>query len=200
MKKILIVTNMQNDLIEGEFSTKHSKEILPNVVEKIKNFQHGLLYLTMTSNGDHYFDTAMEKTIPEEYCVYMSKGWLIHDDVFNAAKKFENEPIFFEIGNSDTDMSDIVRQIKSYCSDYDNEVEIEICGIATEIGVICLALALRTFCPYAKITVNSNCCAGLTRETHKSALSVMNLCGINIEGTDVYNKLKWEDRHQIQER
>lgn len=198
MRKILIVSNMQNDLIEGEFSTKHGKEILPNVVEKIKNFQNGLLYLTMTSNDDSYFETEIAKTIPEKYCVHMSRGWLVHDDIFNAAKESGCEPIFFEIGKCDTDMSDMIRQIKNYCDDFDNDVEVEICGIATEIGVICLALTLRTFCPFVKITIDSDCCAGLTKKTHKSALSIMNVCGINVIGNESYNKLQWENREAIQ--
>ena len=64
--------------------------------------------------------------------------------------------------------------------DFDNEVEIEICGIATEIGIICLALTLRSLCPYAPITIHDNCCAGITEETHTSALKIMSLCGINV--------------------
>ena len=197
MKKILIVTNMQNDLIDGVVGTKHSQQILPNVVDKIKNFEHGLLYLTMTSNDDSYFETAIGKKIPEKYCQHMSRGWVIHDDVFNAAQESSCEPIFLERGSCGDNISDMVRQIKNYCDDWDNEVEIEICGVTTEVSVISLALTLNTFCPCAKIVVNSDCCAGFTRETHKAALSTMNICGIHIEGSEEYNKLNWEDKTEI---
>ena len=127
----------------------------------------------------------------------MSKGWLIHDDIFNAAQISGCEPIYFEMSNVDSNISEIVNQIKNYCDDFDNDVEVEICGIATEIGVICLALTLRTFCPCIKITIDSNCCSGITKETHKSALSIMNLCSINVTGDENYNKLLWEDRDKL---
>ncbi len=197
MKKILIIANMQNDLIDGVVGTKHSKQILPNVVEKIKNFEYGLLYLTMISNDDSYFETSIGKKIPEKYCQYMSKGWLIHDDVFKAAQESNCEPIFLERGNCGANIADMVREIKSYCNDWDNEVEIEICGVTTEVSVISLALTLNTFCPCAKIVVNSDCCAGFTRETHRAALSTMNICGINIVGSEKYNELNWEDKADI---
>lgn len=197
MKKILIIANMQNDLIDGVVGTKHCQQILPNVVDKIKNFEYGLLYLTMISNDDSYFETSIGKRIPEKYCQYMSKGWLIHDDVFNAAQESNCEPIFLERGNCGANISDMVHQIKNYCDDWDNEVEIEICGVTTEVSVISLALTLNTFCPCARIVVNSDCCAGFTRETHKAALITMNICGIDIVGSEKYNELHWEDREAI---
>ena len=189
---------MQNDLIYGALGNKNCQAIVPKVADKIKNFQNGLLYLTLTTNDESYFETAIGKDIPEKYCIYMSKGWLIQEDIFNAAHESSCTPIFFERGSYDNNMADMVRHIKSYCDDWDNEVEVEICGVATEIGVLSLVLTLRTFCPYIKITVNSDCCAGVTKKTHKSALSVMNLCGVNVEGSEDYNKLKWEDRETIQ--
>ena len=197
MKKILIVVNMQNDLIDGVVGTKHSQQILPNVVEKVKNFSNGLLYITMISNDDSYFETAIGKKIPAKYCAYMSKGWLVHDDVFKAAQESNCDPIFFERGSCSATISDMVHQIRRYCDDWDNEVEIEICGLTTEVSVINLALTLNTFCPYVKIIVNSDCCAGFTRETHRAALSTMNICGIHIEGSEEYKKLNWEEREEI---
>jgi nicotinamidase-related amidase len=197
MKKILIIANMQNDLIDGVVGTKHSQQILPKVVEKIKNFEYGLMYLTITSNDESYFETSLGKKIPEKYCQYMSKGWLIHDDIFKAAQESGCEPIFCQKGYCGANVSDMIRQIKNYCEDWDNEVEIEICGVTTEVSIVSLALTLNTFCPCAKIVVDSDCCAGFTRETHKAALSTMNICGINVVGSEEYNKLNWENKEKI---
>ena len=66
------------------------------------------------------------------------------------------------------------------------------------MDIICLALTLRTFCPCIKIVVDSDCCAGVTRDTHNYALSVMNLCGIDVIGNADYDKLQWEDREAFQ--
>ena len=37
MKKILVVIDMQNDFISGSLGSKEAQNIVPNVVEKIKN-------------------------------------------------------------------------------------------------------------------------------------------------------------------
>ena len=37
--KILVVVDMQNDFIDGALGTKEAVGIVPNVVEKIRNFE-----------------------------------------------------------------------------------------------------------------------------------------------------------------
>ena len=62
----------------------------------------------------------------------------------------------------------------------DEGLEIELCGVCTDICVISNALALRMFYPNAKITVDASCCAGVTPEKHAAALEVMKSCQIDV--------------------
>jgi nicotinamidase-related amidase len=62
-----------------------------------------------------------------------------------------------------------------------DEVEIEICGLMTDICVISNALAIKAyFYDNANISCDSSCCAGVTPEKHEAALEVMRSCQINV--------------------
>lgn len=63
--------------------------------------------------------------------------------------------------------------------------EIVLVGLCTDICVISNALLLKAFMPEVKITVDASCCAGVTPESHKTALSAMKMCQINIENEGV---------------
>ena len=58
--------------------------------------------------------------------------------------------------------------------------EIEIVGLCTDICVVSNALILRAYFPDMKITVQSDCCAGVTPKTHEAALETMKMCQIDV--------------------
>ncbi len=58
--------------------------------------------------------------------------------------------------------------------------EIELVGLCTGICVISNAFILKAKLPEVKITVDASCCACVTPESHKTALSAMKLCQINV--------------------
>jgi nicotinamidase-related amidase len=57
---------------------------------------------------------------------------------------------------------------------------IDLIGLCTDICVISNALLLKAFYPEAVITVDAAACAGATPEGHKTALSAMKACQIDI--------------------
>ena len=50
------------------------------------------------------------------------------------------------------------------------------------ICVVSNALILKAQFPNANITVDASCCAGVTPESHKAALTTMKMCQINVIG------------------
>jgi nicotinamidase-related amidase len=61
------------------------------------------------------------------------------------------------------------------------DIDVEIYGFCTDICVVSNALILKAAAyDYANITVDSKCCAGVTKEKHEAALEVMRSCQINI--------------------
>ena len=56
----------------------------------------------------------------------------------------------------------------------------KIIGLCTDICVVSNALIIKATFPAANVKVDSNCCAGVTVETHEVALKTMEMCQIDI--------------------
>ena len=61
-----------------------------------------------------------------------------------------------------------------------NPTAITLVGICTDICVISNAMLLKAGLPEIPITVDAACCAGVTPESHKTALAAMAACQIQI--------------------
>ena len=181
MKKnrLLIVIDMQNDFITGTLGSDAAAAIVPNVVEKIKNWD-GMVFFTKDGHDKYEFEdkdemgTEETKRIPP-HCLHRSEG----ADFIPEIKEFINEKMVhrkFIFGNN-------------WWSEYiapqiDLFDEIEIIGVCTDICVISNALILRSLDECMPITVDASCCAGSTPEAHKAALMVMKNCCINVINED----------------
>lgn len=173
MKKILIVVDMQNDFIDGSLANPAAQAIVPNCVNKVKNFKDDMIVLTMDTHDKDYLNTTEGKNLPVEHCIECTDGWKINSKIFEAipsvsmrtiSKRFfgyKNWKYFFE-------------------EERIQPTEIELIGTATDICVVSNALLLKTLFPDCKITVDASCCAGITQDKHKAALEVMKSCQINV--------------------
>ena len=57
---------------------------------------------------------------------------------------------------------------------------VEIVGLCTDICVISNAMLAKAQLPEVPVTVDASCCAGVTPESHETALSAMEMCQIDI--------------------
>lgn len=57
---------------------------------------------------------------------------------------------------------------------------VELVGLCTDICVISNALLCKAFCPELPVSVDAACCAGVTPENHRNALSAMQCCQIDV--------------------
>ena len=55
-------------------------------------------------------------------------------------------------------------------------------GLCTDICVISNALVAKAFLPEVPVIVDAGCCAGVTPESHKTALEAMKMCQVAVEG------------------
>jgi len=162
--KYLIVVDMQNDFITGSLGSKLAEAIVPNVVEKVKNFDGKVIFTRDTHFAD-YMNTQEGKKLPVEHCIKDTDGWQICDEL----KPYVNE-VVDKITFGSVELPKMV-------SDAD---DIELCGLCTDICVISNAMILKATYPEVKITVDSNCCAGVSVESHNTALDAMKAVQIEI--------------------
>lgn len=171
MRKILIVVDMQNDFITGELGTPEAQAIVPNVVEKVRNWPttNGIVYFTRDTHNFNYWNTLEGKKLPIQHCIKNSAGWCIINELLRYTENAE------VIDKTTFGYNSWVIEFGS-----NEEVEFELCGVCTDICVVSNALALRMFYPNTKITVDASCCAGVTPEKHAAALEVMKSCQIDV--------------------
>lgn len=171
-KKLLVIVDMQNDFITGALANKEGQAMLPKLVEYAKNFD-GDIACTLDSHFDNYMTTQEGKKLPVKHCICGTKGWQLIPEL-KAALSDRMEEIDF-IQKETFGSVDLGEKV-----DYDEYDEVYLCGVCTDICVISNALLIKAFNPDVEINVLSELCAGVTPESHQTALDAMKACQINI--------------------
>ena len=165
-KKALVVIDVQKDFVSGALGTKEAQEMIPRLVEKLKQTGDDVIF-TMDTHKDNYLETHEGKNLPVAHCIKGTEGWDLVDEVqeFAARAKVIEKKAF---GST---------RLPSLLKPYD---EIEFCGLCTDICVISNALLIKAFYPETLVSVDSKCCAGSTPEAHDAALMIMKNCQCRI--------------------
>lgn len=166
--KFLIVVDMQVDFINGSLGSTQAEAIVPNVVNKVKNFG-GTVIFTRDTHTPDYLNTSEGKKLPIEHCIKGTKGFEICNELKPYAKNIVDKVTFGSM--------DLPQIIKNFNEEIE---EIELCGLCTDICVISNAMILKAAFPEVKITVDSNCSAGVTESSHNIALDAMRAVQIDI--------------------
>ena len=168
MKKTLIVVDMQNDFIGGVLGTKEAQAIVPNVKKKIEEYyaRGDEIIFTRDTHEANYLETNEGKHLPVEHCIKGSKGWQIAKGLETPKAKYIDKSVFGFLWWGEIDIGE----------------EVEVVGLCTDICVVSNAIILKTTYPKSEIYVDASCCAGVTPQSHKSALETMKMCQINVIG------------------
>lgn len=169
--KSIVVVDMQNDFIDGSLGTKEAQEMLPRLKDKLKKVvENGSaeLVFTMDTHGKDYLNTQEGKKLPVEHCIKGTQGWEISPELgeFVAkAKAVVEKPTFGSM--------ELIKHLNA-------ADEVELVGLCTDICVISNALLIKAAYPEMKVSVDAQCCAGVTPESHANALEAMKMCQVEI--------------------
>ena len=142
---------------------------MPNVVKKVKNFV-GKVIFTRDTHFEDYMQTREGTKLPVPHCIKDTAGWQICDQLRPYAETIIDKITFGS------------EQLPQIIKNYDETIEeIELCGLCTDICVISNAMILKAAFPEVNITVDSACCAGVTVESHNTALDAMKAVQIEIK-------------------
>ena len=166
--KYLIVVDMQNDFTVGTLGSPHAAAIIPNVVEKVKAFS-GKVIFTRDTHGDDYLQTQEGKKLPVVHCVKDTNGWQICDELIPYVDTTVDKVTFGSV-----QLPHLLRSLGEPIE------EIELCGLCTDICVISNAMILKAAFPEVTIRVDATCCAGVTMESHNTALNAMKAVQIEV--------------------
>ena len=173
MRKLLVVVDMQNDFIDGSLGTPEAVAIVENVKDKIRQYDQRDIFVTMDTHPVNYLETQEGRNLPVKHCIKGTPGWEIRSDIQELlpdAKVYE-KPTFGSTG-----LAEDIAKIAA-----DEDIQIELIGLCTDICVISNALLLKAMMPEVPISVDPACCAGVTPESHEAALTTMKMCQVGME-------------------
>ena len=202
-KHYLIVVEMQKDFIDGSLGTEEAQGIVEKVKEKILSYPKEMVYATLDTHREDYLSTQEGKMLPVPHCIKGTEGWGLHP----ALKELILPDHFFEKGSfGSLSLAEFMRtiftkqvieeattakntgNIKDTVDINHGDAEIgaypdftiELVGLCTDICVVSNALLLKAFLPEVPISVDSSCCAGVTKEKHLAALETLRSCQVEI--------------------
>ena len=201
-RRYLIVVDMQKDFIDGSLGTEEAQSIVEKVKEKILSYPKDRVYATLDTHGEDYLSTQEGKRLPVPHCIKGTEGWGLHP----ALKELILPDHFFEKGSfGSLSLAEFMRTLftkqvieeatmAKNTGNIKDTVEIrgdaeigaysdftiELVGLCTDICVVSNALLLKAFLPEIPISVDSSCCAGVTKEKHLAALETLRSCQIEV--------------------
>lgn len=170
MQDILIVVDMQNDFVSGALGSADAQAIVPNVVEKVKGF-NGRVIFTRDTHPENYMDTQEGHNLPVPHCIKGTAGWEICPELAPLCKEVIDKPTF---GSAK------LGELLAAADKAEPISSITLVGLCTDICVISNAMLVKAFLPEVPVTVDAACCAGVTPDSHKTALAAMLPCQITV--------------------
>lgn len=179
-KKILVLIDCQKDFIDGSLANPEAQKKVKNIVKKVDEFDGDAIIYTLDTHEEDYLETKEGKLLPVEHCIEREDGWNLNDDIANAITRAVKRDIIVDVVKKPTFGSfQLPLEIKRIVGE--EEFDVEFVGFCTDICVISNVLILKAAAyEIANITVDANCCAGVTVEKHLAALETMKSCQINV--------------------
>ena len=182
-KKLLIVVDMQNDFINGALGSPEAAAIVSNVAKKIEEARanNDFIIFTQDTHYDDYMETEEGKNLPVPHCIKNTEGWAISSQLNIPLEADVIEKTTFGAYNMGL----------SLASFYENKVDsIELVGLCTDICVLSNAVIAKSACPNSHVAVDAACCAGVTPESHDTALAAMKAIQVEIlnQGQEPWRK------------
>lgn len=173
--RFLIVVDMQNDFVGGSLGSEAAQAITPAVLRKVAHFP-GKVIFTQDTHGEDYLETQEGKRLPVKHCIKGTPGWKL----IPALEKLQQEhhwPVIQKPSFGSVKLAEDLKELnrKQLIQ------SIELIGLCTDICVVSNALLLKAALPEVEIRVDSQCCAGVTEESHQAALATMRSCQVVVE-------------------
>ena len=176
--KVLAIIDMQKDFIDGALGTKEAVAIVPKVAEALDGPIAAKIAacraagddvaFTLDTHGPDYLDTQEGRKLPVPHCLEGTDGWQI-----DAALAVEDAPIFDKPGFGSPALIEYLRSLPALEG-------VEFIGLCTDICVITNAMMTKGALPEVPLSVRADCCAGVTPQSHETALQAMRMCQISI--------------------
>ena len=170
MKRLLLVVDYQKDFVDGALGFPGAEALDGPIAAKIAACRAAGddVAFTLDTHGPDYLDTQEGRKLPVPHCLEGTDGWQI-----DAALPVLDAPVFDKPGFGSPALIDYLKGLPELES-------VEFIGLCTDICVITNAMMTKGALPEVPLFVRADCCAGVTPESHETALNAMKMCQISI--------------------
>lgn len=174
MRNYLIVVDMQKDFTFGALRNQDAIDVIPAVEDKIKGYDGEVIY-TQDTHQEDYMSTQEGRKLPVPHCIEGTTGWELVDSLA-ALQQEKKSKVIIKPTFGSTKLAEFL--VKEHEKEPIGEVELV--GVCTDICVISNAMLIKAALPEVTVKVDSACCAGVSKESHNTALSAMKACQIEV--------------------
>ena len=175
--RLVIAVDLQKDFIDGALGSAEAQKIVDRCEDKLKKAKEAgdLVVFTRDTHKEDYMDTEEGKNLPVPHCRKNTEGWEIHPSLTAACPDAK-------VLDKETFGSRALGELAGKLYLEGKLESVELFGLCTDICVISNALLVKAFCPDLPVYVDASCSAGVTPESHDTALKAMKSCQIHITG------------------
>ena len=173
MNRYLFVIDYQNDFVDGALGFPGAEKLDEKISAKVRAYGKDHVLFTRDTHFENYLQTREGRNLPVPHCIRGTKGWEIIPQLteYTQGRTIVDKPTF-----GSWELADMVARLAE-----EEELEITLCGLCTDICVVSNALLLKAYFPEVPMQVDAACCAGVTPQSHKNALEAMKMCQIIIK-------------------
>lgn len=165
----VIVIDMQHDFLDGALANLEGMKLIEPMVNYLESIKDSMdIFFTRDTHQENYLDTQEGHYLPVKHCVQGSDGWQIIGPLLPYVDndKIIDKPTFGSL------------ELPEYVKGYDT---IHLMGVCTDICVISNAMILKAACPDAKVIVHQDLCAGVSVESHQTALNALKAVQVEVQ-------------------
>ena len=173
MSKLLVVVDYQKDFVDGALGYPGAEALESPLCDKVRSAlaDGWKVIFTRDTHAPDYLDTREGRFLPVPHCIRGSHGWQLAARLLPYASEVIDKPTF-----GSTALGERLRALNE-----DAPIEsITLIGLCTDICVISNAMVLRAAFPEVEIEIRSDCCAGVTPQSHQTALDALRACQFTI--------------------
>lgn len=180
-----IVVDVQKDFITGALANEQAQANVAHLAQTAQSHarEGHWMFFTRDTHPDNYLQTREGRHLPVAHCIQGEDGWNLAAELETAMS--DTEPAVCRIIDKPTFGSymlpgDILDELMAHNRSVEDIEKIIIYGYCTDICVISNAMVLRAAFPETEIEIQADCCAGVTPQSHQTALDAMQACQFTI--------------------
>lgn len=177
--KVLVAIDLQKDFTNGVLGNPQTDAAAERAAARVRRFREENpdtpVIFTLDTHTEDYLNTQEGKNLPVVHCIRGTEGWAL-DPRIEAVRR-DGDIIIEKPAFGSTELPAKILNIAGEAA----VEQVEFIGVCTDICVISNAMIVKAAFPEAPIVINSQCCAGVTPESHENALNAMAMCQMKIE-------------------